>query len=224
MGLLRQLFGPSREEIWRQLCSQIGAQYVEGGFWKGDKVQAHCGQWTITLDSYTTSSKNSSTTYTRLRAPYVNKDGFRFTIYRKSIFSGLGKALGMQDVEVGYPEFDEAFIIKGNDETKLRTLFANAKIRQLIEMQPDIDLTVKDDEGWFATSFPEGVDELYFCVARAIYDVERLKSLYYLFAESCTTSATWARPTRTTRNWSCERLSLCNRTRHDASLVGYALA
>jgi hypothetical protein len=182
MGFLRQLFGPGREEIWRQLCSEIGGQYVEGGFWKGVKVQAHHEQWTVTLDTYTTGDSESSTTYTRMRAPYVNKDGFRFTIYRRNIFSSLGEFLGMRDVEVGYPDFDEAFIIKGNDEAKLRALFANEKIRQLIEMQPYIHLTVKGDEGWFGTQFPEGVDELYF-VSGYIKDVERLKSLYYLFAE-----------------------------------------
>jgi hypothetical protein len=187
MGLLRQLFGPSKEEVWRQLCSEIGAQYVEGGFWKGDKVQAHCGEWTITLDTYTTSNSTgnntTTTTYTRLRAPYVNKDGFQFTIYRKGFFSDLGKLLGMQDVQVGCPEFDEAFIIKGNDEAKLRALFADPKLRQLMEMQPAIYLTIKDDEGWFSTAFPEGVDELYFSVTGVIRDVEQLKSLYYLFAE-----------------------------------------
>jgi outer membrane protein assembly factor BamB len=130
------------------------------------------------------SSGDSSYTYTRIRAPFINKDGFRFTVYRKSIFSGLGKMLGMQDVEVGYPEFDEAFIIKGNDETKLRALFANERIRQLIEMQPHIYLTVKDDEGWFRSQFPEGVDELYFRASGVIKDLDRLKSLYYLFAET----------------------------------------
>jgi hypothetical protein len=184
MGFLRQLFGPSREEIWRQFCSEIGGQYVEGGFWKGVKVQAHHEQWTVTLDTYTTGDSESSTTYTRMRAPYVNKDGFRFTLYRRSVFTSLGEAIGMRDVEVGYPDFDEAFVIKGNDEAKLRALFANPRIRQLIEMQPTIYLTVKDDEGWFGTSFPDGVDELYFRVVGVIKDVERLKLLYYLFAET----------------------------------------
>ena len=51
-----------------------------------------------------------------MRAPYVNPDGFRFTIYRQGVFSDIGKWLGMQDVTVGCPEFDEAFIIKGNNE------------------------------------------------------------------------------------------------------------
>ncbi len=183
MGILRQLFGPSREEIWRQLCGETGAQYVKGGFWKGDKV----GPGTANGRSLWTPSPNPTakppTTYTRLRAPYVNKDDFRFTIYRKGFFSDLGKLLGMQDVEVGYPDFDEAFIIKGNDETKLRALFANPKIRALMEAQPTVFLTVKDDEGWFGATFPEGVDELYFRVGGVIKDVERLKSLYHLFAE-----------------------------------------
>jgi hypothetical protein len=180
MGILRQLFGPSQKEIWRQLADEIHADYI-----KGNKVEAHCGQWTVTLDIYTVSHGKSATTYTRLRAPYVNKDGFRFTIYRKGPFTRLGKLLGMQDVEVGFPEFDKAFVIKGNNEEKLRALFADSRIRQLIEMQQKkIQLTVKDNEGWFGKHFPDGVDELYFMVPGVIKDIDRLKSLYYLFAET----------------------------------------
>ena len=183
MGMLRQVFGPSREEVWKQLCSEIGAEFVDGGFWRGDKVQARVKEWTITLDTYTVSTGNTHVTYTRMRAPYVNKDGFRFTIYRKSVFSDLRKRLGMQDIEVGDPDFDRDYVIQGNDEVKVLTLFGNPTIRQLIQTQPSIHLQVKDDEGWFSKSFPEGVDELYFEVVGVIKDVERLKSLYELFAE-----------------------------------------
>lgn len=189
MGLLRQIFGPSRDEVWRQLCNEIGAQFVEGGFWRGDKVQAQVKDWTITLDTYTESSgevstthTRASTTYTRMRAPYVNRDGFRFTIYRRGLFSGMGKLLGMQDIEIGDPAFDRDFIIQGNDEAKVRALFGNPRIRELIQSQPSIFLQVKDDEGWFGARFPEGVDELYFQVTDVIRDIERLKSLYELFA------------------------------------------
>lgn len=183
MGILREMFGPSKDEIWRQLCSEIGADFVEGGFWRGSKVQARVKEWTITLDTHTVSHGKSSTTYTRMRAPYVNPDEFRFTIYRKGFFSGLGKMLGMQDVEVGHQEFDDAFIIKGNSESKLRALFANPRIRQLIEAQPSIHLEVKNDEGWFGPAFPDGVDELYFQVVGVVKDVERLKSVFDLFSE-----------------------------------------
>lgn len=184
MSILRELFGPYKNDVWKQLAAEINADFVDGGFWKGSKVQATVKEWTVTLDTYTVSTGKTHIVYTRMRAPYVNKDGFRFKIYRKGIFSGLGKRLGMQDVEIGYPEFDDQFIIQGNDEQKLRLLFQKPKLRQLIEIQPDISLEVADDDGWLSTKFPEGVDQLSFKVVGIIKDVERLKQLYELFAET----------------------------------------
>ena len=91
----------------------------------------------------------------------------------------------MQDVCVGYPEFDEAFIIKGNHEWKLRRLFSNPRIRQLISAQPDIRFSVNHRHGrvW-GKRFPKDVDELYFQVVGVIKDVDRLKLLYELFSET----------------------------------------
>jgi hypothetical protein len=179
-------FGRSKDEVWRQLCEEIGADFIQGGFWKGSKVQAQVGPWTVTLDTFTRRHQHQHhhghTTYTRIRAPYVNPEGFRFTIYRKGFFSDLGKLLGMQDIQVGDPEFDEAFIIKGNDEPRVVILFSDPEIRRLIGAQPKIRLEVKDSEGWFGPRFPENVDELHFQVVGVIKDVGRLKALFELFA------------------------------------------
>jgi hypothetical protein len=184
MGILRKLFGPSQEEIWRQLSTEINGRFVDGGLWKGDKVEAEHGEWTITLDTYTVSTGKSSVTYTRMRAPYVNPDGFQFTVYPQGVFTDIAKWFGMQDVEVGFESFDRDFVLKGNSEAKLRILFANARIRELIADQPYIRFTVKDDEGWFGNQFPQGVDELYFQAMGVIKDIEQLKSLYALFSET----------------------------------------
>jgi hypothetical protein len=184
VALLQKVFGPSTQEIWRRLCAEIGAQYVEGGFWKGDKVQATHGPWTLTLDTYTVSDGKTSRFYTRMRAPFVDPEGFRFTVYRKGVFSAIGKWFGMQDIEIGDEAFDRDFILKSNHEMKLRELLGISRIRELISQQPQIYFAVKDDEGFFRSSFPEGVDELYFQVSGIVKDVERLKLLYELFAET----------------------------------------
>ncbi|MGH8001166.1 MAG: hypothetical protein ACREPR_17490 [Brasilonema sp.] len=118
-----------------------------------------------------------------IRAPYVNTDGFRFKIYRQGFFSNIGKLFGMQDIEVGEPEFDREFVIQGNKEFQVRRFFANPKIRALIEAQLQICFEAKNDEGFFGTKFPQEVDELHFLVNGVIKDVEQLKSLFYLFAE-----------------------------------------
>lgn len=177
------LFGPSKSEVWQQLAGEIQADYVTKGFWGGDRVEAHVDNWIVVLDTYTVSTGKSSVTYTRMRAPFVNLDSFYFKIYRSGMFSELGKLLGMEDINIGYDEFDEDFVIKSNSEEKVRKLFSKERIRALIQDQPRINLEIKDDEGFFKAHFPEGVDELYFMVTGVIKDIERLKELYELFGE-----------------------------------------
>jgi hypothetical protein len=191
MGFLRKIFGPSKEEIWSQLSREIGADYRSGGFFREGKVVLSLRDWQITLDTYsvpiTTGSSETGTiqtyaTYTRIRAPFVNPDGFRFNIYRKGVFSGIAKLLGTQDLEIGDSYFDDEFIIQSSSQDLVYRLLTSLEIRQLIQNQPDIHLEVKDDEGWFKKEFPEGVDELYFRTMGVVKDVERLKALFDLFA------------------------------------------
>jgi hypothetical protein len=184
MPSLRKLFGPSKEEVWRRLSAEIGADYSAGGWMKRGKVQVEHGQWTITLDTFTVSTGKTVMVFTRLRAPYINPDGFRFTIYRRGILSDIGKFFGMQDVRIGHYEFDRDFIIKGTDEGRLRSLFGNTRIRELIAAQSQIHLTVKDHEGHFGPEFPPDTDELYFVAGGIIKDTARLKALFELFAET----------------------------------------
>lgn len=177
------LFGPSQKEIWQKLAEEIQADYVKKGFWDGARVEAHVENWIIVLDTYTVQAGSAPITYTRMRVPFVNIDNFYFKISKRGFFSELGKIFGMKDIEIGHEDFDETFILKSNNEEKARQLFENKNIRRLIQNQSKISLEIKDDEGFFKSHFPEGVDELYFEVSDVIKDIERLKELYELFSE-----------------------------------------
>jgi hypothetical protein len=100
------------------------------------------------------------------------------------VFSAIVERLGFQDVTVGHGSFDDQFVIRGTHEAKLRLLFANDRIRELIIAQKNVDFQVRDDEGFFHKSFPHGVDELCFVVGGVVKDLDRLKLLYDLFAET----------------------------------------
>ena len=177
-------FGPSKDEMWKQLCAEIGATFVDGSTWKGSKVEASVGEGTITLDTYTVMVNNVPQSYTRMRAPYVNRDGFRFKVYRDNGFGFMRRVFGIPDVELGFGEFDEKYVIQGNDTGKLTALFSSATLREQLTADPSVWLEVKDDEGWFATKFPQGVDELYFCVGGVVTDIERLKGFFAIFTET----------------------------------------
>jgi len=181
MGFLNSVFGESKDVIWSQIAAEIGGEYIDGGFWGKDKLSYQHGQWEVLLDTYTVNSNNSSTTYTRMRAPFVNNGSFTFKIYRDGFFSSIGKMFGMQDIEIGDAFFDEQFIIKSNDEYKVRHLLADSDLKSLIKAQPSIHLEVKEDEGFFGQNFPYDVDELYFQTVGVIKDTHLLHSLFELF-------------------------------------------
>lgn len=184
--MLRALFGPSKAEIWSQMAADIGADYIEGGWFKGDGVIYQHGEWKLVLDTYTVRSDKSSTTYTRMRAPFVNRDGLYFKIYREGLFSSVGKFFGMQDLEIGDPFFDDSFVIKGNDQQQLIRLLSDEQLKSLLHDQSRIALEIRDDEGWFGADFADGVDELYFCRVGVMRDVNELKSLFELFTHTLT--------------------------------------
>jgi len=178
MSLLRPLFGPRKGEIWLQLSRTIDASFREGGLFQSAAVQAQDGDWIITLDTHVVNKVE----FTRLRAPFVNQDGFRFNIYRTGLASGFYHFLGMQDIETGDRLFDLQFRITANSERKVKELLGNPQIRAMIRAQPRIRIQVKDDEGWFGAAFPNGVDELHFDAAGVIKDLEQLETLFELFS------------------------------------------
>jgi hypothetical protein len=173
----RIAFGSQAGGHWElRVMDSNGTRQPHAGL-SDTRVEVTHGEWTVTLDTYAVSTGKVTILYTRMRAPYVNPEAFRF--------------------EVADPAFDHDFIVKGTDEGRLRSLFASVALRELVQRQPQIHLSVKDDEGWFGAKFPGGVDILTFAVPGLIKDIERLKTLFELFAmtldELCRIGAAYAR-------------------------------
>jgi hypothetical protein len=181
MAILERFFGPTREEIWEQLAEEIGGNFYDGGFWLGDsKVRAHVGDWVVTLDTY---KNNAGTVFTRLRAPFVNKDGFVFSLFREGSFEDH-HSVDEQDLEVGQADFDQAFVIKSNSVEEVKKLFADEEIRTLLRKQREVFFSASKESGWYSKDFPEGIGELLFLARGKIKNLARLKELYALFGET----------------------------------------
>ena len=182
MDLLKKMFGHSKDKIWEQLQSEWHAHVIQKTSAGRDQIVAKVDEWTVTLDMHALPTQYDTVPYLRMRAPYINKDGFRFTIYDGGIFDSIGKLFGLQDIVVGYPEMDARYIIQGNNDEKVKQLCSNPALRQLIQLQTTIFFQVKSDEGYFHDQFPDGVDELNFLGEDVEGDAERLKALFELFS------------------------------------------
>ena len=189
---------PSSPTVWSQLAKEIGAQYWEqppdynnlGG--NGRTVLLTVEGWTIWLEAYSPSGRGSvhpaGPEMVRMRAPYENRDGFLFAISRKHFLPGIEKFLGMQDIEIGDSDFDDEFVIKGNDEVKVRALFAKPTLRQLVRSQPYVLMQNRKSEILPASNSLEeraARNELYFQLRPdQSRDLARLKSLFELLTET----------------------------------------
>lgn len=184
MAEKRALFRDHAEDVWRQLGDALGAEFVDREGWRKDCVRIESGPWTVTLDRDLRPAARTEVVYTRFRAPYVNADGFRFEIRHQTLLDTFTHLVGMQDVEVGDPEVDRAFVIRASDERKVRRLLASDTLRRYLKSEPGLHLFVRDSGDWFAEEYPDGVDELVLEVEDEVNDLERLRRLYNTFAET----------------------------------------
>ena len=137
-------------------------------------VQA--GPWTLTRGSSITFGGRRNDTATQVRAPFSNPKGFRFRFFRKTFLSRLEDRLGMQDVQVDIPDFDEAFVLRGNDEDMIRRLLDSPRVRMLMKEQPSLMLEVRP--------CPDrtGIDELVFECPGTVLSPGHWKALELLFS------------------------------------------
>lgn len=204
-SFLRNLLGPSHNEIWRQFSDDIKASYVaydgEGHFAAPAFVTVKHDIWDIRLDVYLKRQGKSEQPYTRIRCPFSNPGKLRFTIYPKTVFSELGKLFGMQDILIPWDtKFDRDFIVKGNSESKIRELLQDDNLRHLLialnkracsvthgsKLNYDssiytYEMTTHEKSYDAARNLREPVNELYFEAYGSIRDKVVLKEILELF-------------------------------------------
>jgi hypothetical protein len=183
MSNLRTMYKANKSEIWQQLSQKIEAHYVKNEPPVRSKIVAKVDSWTVTMDTHIIQTYHDKFEYLRMRAPFVNADGFRFQIHQEHLSDTIGKILGLQDVTTGHEEFDKKFIVQTNNEDKIKKLVSNKRIREIIKANPNINIEVKADDGYFSTEFPDGVDELYLLCEDATQDAAKMEELYELFSE-----------------------------------------
>ncbi len=168
---------------WYDFALLTNGKYIEEIAWHSDKTEIEYLNFKITFDDYRIWSKYNRKTMTRVIVPYVSADDFRFKIRKTNFLRSIAKMVGSQDVEIGFDDFDQKFIIKSNQEDKLKTIFQNDVIRNILLNQKKFYLEISKFEGVWGEKLPKNEFELSFYVDGKIQDPERLKTILTLFKE-----------------------------------------
>jgi len=113
---------------------------------------------------------------TTITAPLPSHSSFLFSITPEDVINRLGKLFGMQDIRIGYPEFDKSVIVKSNDADKVRAIFQDEYVREVFEKLSGFTFGIK--------KHPElDYDQLELSVQRGMSNVDELETVFTAFAK-----------------------------------------
>ncbi|GGK88038.1 hypothetical protein ACD591_21015 [Rufibacter glacialis] len=112
----------------------------------------------------------SSTTF---MAPVPSQVSLRFALHEQGFMDEVGKFFGMEDIELGFQDIDDAFIIKTNEPDTLKRLLADPVLHQLLLKHKSCEFRLQDDAD---ETGPETV--LTFSKDEAILDLADLREIY----------------------------------------------
>lgn len=122
-------------ETWSVVAQDLHLSHDPGGAFRGRTLSGRLRDNDVLVDTFTRSSGKSSTTYTRYRIRYPHALGLGLKLAREGFLSGVSKAFGAQDIQVGDATFDQGVMVKGDDPAAVRhflTLARRARVHRAL--------------------------------------------------------------------------------------------
>ena len=126
MSDTKQIVGNTTDELWQQVSADLADDetfeynvlLVKGG----TPVE-------LVIDIDLGGGFEGGSAYVSFTAAVSPAHDFRFALHHEDWIDRAGKLLGLEDVEIGYPEFDAALIIKTDDKDRTQQIFSDASTR-----------------------------------------------------------------------------------------------
>lgn len=168
--------GSSEDEIWQQINEQFGQNPDPLEY---TTIIEH-GKYRILLDIDIDLGGGFESGYesTAFTAQLESATAFRFAIHKEHFTDEIGKFFGMQDVVIGYEEFDKKVVIKTNDETEVKSLFADPSVRSVLQDLDDFTFGITTHHVSDSTR-KDPFLELY--IESGITDLNKLRAIYSAF-------------------------------------------
>jgi hypothetical protein len=168
-----------KTKVWKDISNRYRGDYIEGRFSSSEKVSFIKDGLPFTLDTHVKSlgMENSGEEYTRLIASYNSIDNFFCEVYQEGFFQQLSKLIGMQDIKVGFKNFDDKFILKSNKPVILKRIFGKKELLEQMCNHPKMRIMIKTENRFLGGLHPLGQNEITFEEKGHIIDIDKLESI-----------------------------------------------
>lgn len=170
------------EYVWRNFADEKGGETVEsreGSELVELSIPVPGIEATVTFTPVVHQGRKKHRGTTAM-LPFEPDDAFIFAIQTEKWIDQVGKAFGLQDVQVQDQLFDSQFLIQGNEEQKIRSLFTDLRLRELLLLQPPSQLRVITDSSQFDPEWfvPEGLHTIVYRQDALLEKIDQLQNVY----------------------------------------------
>lgn len=136
---LNDLLAHEADSAWSELATALGGEQV------GATIVVPVGVWSVVLDVERRRplATPGEVLCTRLRAACLQRDSFRFAVFREGALGALERLGGLGPTPLGDPTFDDQFVLLSNDAAKARLLLGQAGLREHFAAQGEAGLELR---------------------------------------------------------------------------------
>lgn len=175
MAATKTISGSTTDEIWQQLSADLSGQEI---YEYNVLLVQNSREVELAIDIDLGGGFESGYELTSFKAPIAIEHDFRFALHHQDLIDTAGKFFGMEDVVIGYPEFDEALIIKTNDQERTRRIFSDINVRETFQSLRLFTLHLTHHH---TAGQKEKEPFLELTIEQGIFDLEELRNLYDAF-------------------------------------------
>jgi len=110
---------------YRRIAEDYGGQFEGGNLWQGEGrvVRFHHDGFPVKLEEFRmNTSTQKEVKFQRVCIRGWQDGSARFEVYPQRFYHRIIKLVGMQDIIIGSPDFDDHYIISGNDPAMIREI------------------------------------------------------------------------------------------------------
>ncbi|MBC3539229.1 hypothetical protein ACFSC6_07720 [Rufibacter sediminis] len=173
METIKTFSADTEEELWHQVAHDMARQKE---LMEYSALLTLAGQPIyFDIDIDLGGGFESGFSNTSFLAPVQHSTAFKFALHEQGFIDEVGKIFGMEDIELGYPDLDDAFIIKTNQPETLKNLLVDPAIHAILLKHKNCEIKLHEEADEIG---PEMV--LTFSKDEAILDISELREIYGL--------------------------------------------
>lgn len=119
-------------EAWREAARTLRLSYPDPSFGSPRRMEGALPTGHVAVETFQRSSGKSSAVCTRYRARYPQPLGLGLRLTREGFVSGVGKLVGVGDIEVGDTAFDSQVLVKGTDPRRVVEFLTPARRSRIL--------------------------------------------------------------------------------------------